>query len=237
MKIAALIAARNDSLYLRGMLRHLSPYVDVLIGLDDASTEDTYGTFRDNASRFAGGAAYWRLYGATRAHWRQSDNRYSLIKAAQAMEVDWALCLDADERMETSFLVQMREIIADCEKKGIPKLRLRLREMWTYDHYRIDGPWGNKRRISLFKIPLFQTAYGPGDLHCPWTPPEMKELPELMLDFNVYHLRMIGAVLRRVRQQKFMAIDSRKGLYEYLTDETGLALESLGSRSYVLDPA
>jgi glycosyltransferase involved in cell wall biosynthesis len=223
--VLAILSVRNEQHYLPSLLKLIGPHMPILV-VDDASNDAT-------ASILAASPHVARVHRHTDlspTHYRESENRKILFDMAAdyTSEQPWLLCMDADERLDDSFLKHMSRLCFEAEQDGIFKIAVHLREMWTPNYYRIDGIWGTKRKVILFKLPLKFTSWPEGVLHHPWPPPELHHAPELLVRANMYHLRMITPEQRTARREKFQQIDSDHfQAYVYLDDERDALLESM----------
>jgi hypothetical protein len=109
------------------------------------------------------------------------------------------------------------------------------RELWDSPlTYRVDGIWGQKRKICLFKSSRAH-VFHEARVHAAWA-----SVPNLERDgwpdwpqgdLNLYHLRMIRPGARLARAARYERIDPDHALqtigYDYLVDEAGLKLEHI----------
>lgn len=225
-KVIAITAVRNEQEYLPGLLGNISPFVRTFLAVDDASTDNTTALLR-----FAPCVAQVHRHAeSSPTHYRESENRKLLFDMAVAYggPQPWLLCLDADERLSMSFLHQIDALCAEAEQQQVFKIAVHLREMWRPSYYRIDGIWGTKRKVVLFKLPAVYSAWPAGLLHNPWPPPEMQHTPTLLVKADMFHLRMMTAEKRTARREKFQLIDSDHfSLYDYLDKEDDVLLERI----------
>jgi glycosyltransferase involved in cell wall biosynthesis len=223
-KVIAVTAVRNEQEYLLGLLNSVGPLVRTFMVVDDASTDSTKALLKFSAEV----SHTYRHEETCPTHHRESENRKRLFDMAVAHggPQPWLLCMDADERLDKNFLFNLDAICAEAEYQQIFKIAVRLREMWRSNYYRIDGIWGTKRKVVLFKLPAVYSAWPAGLLHNPWPPPEMQHLPTLLVKADMYHLKMISAKKRTARREKFQQIDpTNAALYDYLDKEDGALLE------------
>lgn len=94
--LACLLPARNAEEDLPGALASIERFADVVVGLDDGSTDDT-------AAILDGHPLVQTLLRHPRrggyAGWNDLENRNELLAAAIELAPDWVFFLDADERI------------------------------------------------------------------------------------------------------------------------------------------
>ncbi|MBR5951555.1 MAG: hypothetical protein IKZ87_09035, partial [Actinomycetaceae bacterium] len=164
--------------------------------------------------------------------WNEIDNREELLKKAQELGADWALALDPDERFENNFLANLRHIVETSDKNTV--FGLRFRELWDdYDQFRVDGVWGQKQRFCLFPLNheiVFEA--GRQKLHWRWYPDSLAG-HERLLDYDMYHLKMVTPQARVKRAEHYNSLDPEKQYqaigYDYLVDEEGLSLQKVST--------
>jgi glycosyltransferase involved in cell wall biosynthesis len=228
LTLVALLQARNEERRLPGWLASITPAVDAIVALDDGSQDGT-------AELLSAHPKVVRLLrNPPGKPWDERSNQVALVKAARE-HGDWALAVDADERIEAGFAARAAMIVAEAERDGIDCLCFSLRELWgDRRHYRIDGEWGRKTRYRLFRNDPAQRRFDPRPLHRFWMPMEIVlniETRGRHSGFNLYHLSMIGKVDRMARVQRYETLDPDHRYqsigYHYLIDESGLELRRI----------
>ena len=228
VKVAALLAFRDEASCLPGFFAHLRDYVAEFIVFDDSSRDESFAIAqrqprthvlrRETSESFPD-------------HYFEVDNRLALLQAAIERKIDWVLCCDADERHEQKFLRDLPQIIAAYREP----LGLRVRDLWDRcDQYRVDGFWRNKAKFILFPVTPIADYYPSHALHTRWVPPGLQCREENILDYNLYHLVSLRKTNRHARLEKFKEIDpgniyQPKIGYDYLADETSLEVEKIPS--------
>lgn len=228
MKIIALCCFRNASNYLPGFVSNLEPYVDSFMFIDDRSLPFHSKASRDILGDCEKASVLLNRAGRTEKDFRyEVRNRQILIREAIAEAADWLLCLDADERVETTFLRNMRKVI---ENQPNDAYSLRVRDIWNRDEqYRVDGIWGTKTKPVLFDANNPDALMGikiKSGLHQPW----IRTIPPTPCEANLYHLGSLTPDLRFTRVERHEAEDPKNEYqqdYKYLADETGLKLEQI----------
>jgi len=226
-KLVALLAVRDGMRFLPGFLRNVAPQVDGIIALDDGSSDGS-------AELLAGHAAIIELLRnpTDRPTWDEVGNHRALIGAALRHAAEWALCVDADERLEEQFRARAERVIARGRRLGYTAYAVRLRELWDDPRqYRVDGIWGRKSVARLFRL-REDHEFDPRALHGLKAPLQARRRGRFpSADLTLYHLAMIRAEDREARRRRYEAADpdrlwQRIG-YEYLTDVRGLTLRSV----------
>lgn len=167
--------------------------------------------------------------GSDHLWYHEGNIRNKLVHQAIAAGADWIIGCDPDERYEFKASQAIREVV-DADKQFAYEFRFR--EMYTPSQYRIDGIWGKKRRIKLWKVRL-NAKYENRKLHSAW---HDLSLPAKSLNLNIYHLKMIDPAKREKRKVIYKKVDTEsiQKDYDYLTDETGIKLANIQTgRKYV----
>lgn len=158
--------------------------------------------------------------------YHEGQTRRALLQAAREAAADWVLCVDPDERFERRAGEVIRRIIRE-KRKAI--YRFHFRELYTPDSYRVDGIWGQKSKDILFPL-MSEQKFMNLRVHSQWAPVN-REYRIIHTGLNLYHLKMIDPANREARQQLYSELDPNSEIqahgYDYLTDETDLALEHI----------
>ena len=166
----------------------------------------------------------------------EGEYRQRLYRKALDQGSKWAVVLDPDERIELRGIRKLSHLMAKAEQDGIPTVfRFDYRELYTPTQYRSDGIWGHKERMAVFPL-LGGNVYSDADLHMPKQPLNA-DYRIVDTGINIYHLKHINPALRAQRRDLYEHLDPNHKYqsigYDYLTDETGLALYKIPlSRMY-----
>jgi len=217
-KILALIAFRDEEKLLPGFFSHLREFVAGFLAFDDCSTDQSTKIARNEP----GMLEFFERHVPSADHHFEVQNRETLLRAARRHGADWVLCGDADERLETRFLMNLPAIVNDPPAKIIG---LRMVAVWeNLNQYRL----GHSRRFLLFPATDPQPYYPPGHLHLPWFPPALARESRAVLDYHLYHLGSLTRTDRMGRYEKFKRIDPDSKHqpvgYDHLIDESHLVL-------------
>ena len=234
-RLFALLACRDAMRWLPDYFANVTPHVDGVVALDDGSTDCS-------AAFVAAQPGVLELIRRPRREphvWEDAENHRLLVQAAWRHRPDWLLGLDADERLEHDFRRRAEVEIDRAERAGIAALELQLREVWDHpERVRVDGIWGRKVSARLFRARR-DHEFHRQRLHSHWAPLNSR-LPDgrfATADLFFYHLKMLHRADREVRRDLYNSLDPHREHqaigYDYLTDETGLALAAIpAERSY-----
>ena len=228
MTLVALLQARDEEPNLSGWLTNITPCVDTIVALDDGSTDATAAILEAHPK------VARLLRNPPGKPWDERANQVALVKAAREFG-EWALAIDADERLETRFADAAPSLLRQAQADGIDCLCFSLRELWgDRNHYRIDGKWSRRTRYRLFRNDPAHRRFDPRPLHRFWMPLDIAiniETCGRHTGFNIYHLSMIERAKREARVQRYESLDPHHLYqsigYAYLADERGLQVEAI----------
>lgn len=151
--------------------------------------------------------------------------RAAMIEEARRRGADWVLVIDPDERLPRNAGPVIRRFID--EHRGRKVLGgFRFGELWSSGEFRSDGIWGTKLKWALFPLRA-ELRFSDMPVHTPRHPLD-DDFERVMLDLDMYHLKMLSPRARVARRDLYTALDPDRAFqrigYDYLTDETGLEL-------------
>lgn len=223
----ALLACRNEMRFLPGYLANAVPHFDGIVALDDGSTDGSADYLESRPE-----VIELLRVPPTRPTWDEVGNHAKLVEAALRAGAEWAMSLDADERVEREFRERAERVIRRGRLLGRSGYSVRLRELWgSPSTYRADGVWRRKAPPRLFRLRP-GVAMDRQPLHASKVPPAAGWVPRA--DLLVYHLRMIEPEDRLARRLRYETLDP-EALYQprgyaYLTDEQRLKLRPVPQR-------
>jgi hypothetical protein len=228
MTLVALLQARNEERLLPGWLANIAPAVDSIVALDDGSQDRTPEILTAHPK------VIQLLRNPPGKSWDERANQVALVKAAR-QHGDWAIAVDADERIEARFATRVGSLLADAERDKVNCLCFTLRELWgDRHHYRVDGDWGRRMRYRLFRNDPAHHHFDPRKLHRFWMPLEVARGLSTRgrhTGCNLYHLTMIKEADRVARVRRYETLDPDHLFqsigYDYLVDEEGLELKRI----------
>lgn len=195
-KLTAMMQVRNESgRYLRYVLDELCGFVDDIVIVDDASTDDTAALCRSCPKVVKLVSLPSPLFD------KEWELRSLLWDTAVSTGPDWLLSVDADELYEERAKRAMRGLI---DQDRYDWVGFRFYDMWGgLTHYREDEYWNIHRRHTATLVryfPGFPYIYPQLNHHVPRLPVPFGTLPGLLTEFRVKHLGWAGSLEDRVRK-------------------------------------
>lgn len=208
-RVVGVFSFRYDAHLVPALIANIEPFVDGWISYDDR--------------------------GATGVFSNEVHRRTTLLNAARETGAAWALAVDPDERFEAALADQMPGLLDHSAARAHT---FPVREMYSPDHYRIDGVWGEKRQARLLSLGE-GVVTPPGELHLSWH----SFIPNAQLhntDINIYHLKMITAERRKARAALYNHLDPNRVMqsigYDYLADDAGAELQAVAAERAYFPP-
>lgn len=223
MKIAGLmpIGRDADETFLIHALKSLRPLTDVVIALCD------------NACKPINSLVDEVIFVKHEKQWHDASNRLTLFARAIAHDCDWCMRLDSDELPEPEISKEIiRNQIREAQCCGAEMISWRMREMWNEKEFRVDGVWGQKRKIILQKNPLLSEAVMWRGNHTQRLHVQPLTCGDIMdVETQMLHYGMSSPALRQSRYEKHVALDPRNLFqpqgYKYFLDEEGIELKAI----------
>lgn len=166
MKVAALIPFRNESRMLPCCMESLRGVVDMVVGMDDHSSDHSGDIVRDKGGIVL--ETQGELSGFSQG--KEKVIRQTLVDEARRRGATHFLCLDADEVLTAPFRRYGRQLME--ELKPGHKLSLRWLTLWGSTRLYRDGDYSKFHRIYrgiIVRDAPDLPPYG-GFLHMPRTP-------------------------------------------------------------------
>jgi glycosyltransferase involved in cell wall biosynthesis len=199
---------------LPGWLESVRRFADVVVALDDGSTDET-------AEILASDPLVARVLMAPRragsTGWDDAANRTRLLEAAKEVAPDWVLWLDVDERIAPDDATALRGLVDHDALPGVA---------YGFRVFRMIGDLEHYDRAELWVYRLF--AYRPGlrlperRLHFVPVPVSIPRERWMRTSLRIQHLAGVTAERRRRRFAKYLEADPDVELqrsYDHILDE------------------
>jgi LCP family protein required for cell wall assembly len=208
--VAVLLPVRNGEADLPDWFDSVRPWADVVLALDDGSTDRTLDLLEAeplvdvllvNEQR------------PTAAGWDDGENRRRLLDAAEGVEPDWIVWLDADERLAPD---DGRALVDFLATDGLPGVAYGLahHRMWGPDTYDPVLRW--VYRVHAWRPGLHLPD---GRLHEPPVPVEIPRSAWVRTSIRLQHVGARDDDLLAARARKYAEADPEGG---WPTDFGGL---------------
>lgn len=138
MLIGAMLVRNEAGRWIETVLQQMAMVCDIIIIVDDCSTDETPEICKKYGEVFYSDRSYWGTN-----ELRQRKFLWHLA-VGEAKEGDWILCLDADETIPNIELLLER--IKQAEQYDCDGLGFNLYDMWSQTHYRDDELWNAHTR-------------------------------------------------------------------------------------------
>lgn len=221
-RLVAMMPVRNESRrYLHQALEDLSTYVDHIVILDDASTDETPDICRSFSK------VIFHRNETTEFLVDESRFRARLWELTLQAEPDWILAIDADEVFEERMKHEVSLLIDQEEYEAI---EFRLFDFWNgYTHVRVDGawnPWPKRVRMLVRHRPGKTYTWPSRRLHCGRIPLELRgPLPVYQSDLRVKHYGWARPEDVRRKYERYRAIEETEHLKSVLYDADQVRVE------------
>ncbi|WP_026478774.1 glycosyltransferase [Alkaliphilus transvaalensis] len=212
-KLTAMMTVKNEgNRYLKRCLEALEKYVDEIVVLDDASTDETpeiclkfplVKLYRNESSMFLVD---------------ESKLREKLWHYTIENKPEWILAIDADELMEESGIKEFPYLI---KQKDFNAISFRLFDCWeSEEYYRTDGIWNPwLRGFSIYGVkyqPQLADHWPSLKFHCGRFPLAYRKLLSYETTLRIKHLGWIDSNLNKAKYERCLRQDPN---FEYMSKE------------------
>jgi len=198
-RIVCLVPARNAELLLPQFFRTISPITDLVVALDDGSTDGTAGILNSHSS------VKVLLKNPTKSDfssWDDGKNRADLLHAAESLNPDWILYLDADESMSESDAILLRKFINSEAREYAA---------YGFQVHRMINDKGHFDKNDFWAYRLFHYRTGlrlsPIRLHSLTVPIDIPKRNYLKTPFRIQHFSSLTHADRLLRYEKYQESD------------------------------
>jgi len=215
MKLTAGIRVKDGELWAEECLSSLSRFVDVIVILDDGSTDDTVEICRSFEK-------VEHLLPWPKGFFHEGMDRNVVLAMTKLTGPDWILMMDIDEVFEDPIV----DVIDDMmNQEEFVAVGFRMLHFWRgKTHFRMDGTWGHETRNHIHPR-LFRNQPA---IHFPPQPIHGAHVLGLegraaVSDLFIRHYGYSYPDKVREKYELYRAVDP-EGDYEHLVDESDLIL-------------
>jgi glycosyltransferase involved in cell wall biosynthesis len=198
-RIACLLPARNCENDLPGYFESVSRFADVVVALDDGSTDATREFLAEHP------LVQVLLTNPRRNDyrgWDDSENRTRLLEAVDEVGADWIFFLDADERLDPEDAAALKDLVSTEARRGCA---------YQFRIYRMIGDGDRYEFGNLWVARLFAPEPGqtlPIDrLHLVPVPTSIPRERWIRTTIRIQHYGTANEVRREVRYGKYLQAD------------------------------
>ena len=211
-RLVCLLPVRDGAADLSGYFDSVRRFADAVVALDDGSSDDTRALLESeplvklilsNEPR------------ETYAGWDDAGNRTRLLNAAGALDPEWVLWLDADERIDAADGTALRRFI---EEEAAPDYAYLLKVLRMVGGSHVSGGLWAGRLFAYEPVLQFRER-----LHHVPIPESLPRDRWLRTTIRVQHLGSSTPERSRARYQKYVEADPAghsEGAYEKLLQES-----------------
>ncbi|MBO9564888.1 MAG: glycosyltransferase [Niastella sp.] len=216
LRCLILIPTYNEKRHIPEVLQHLDKYCDGIILLDDESNDGTYELAASKKLLLKAQKQKTGLF-------TDLENRNMLLKIASFLQSEWIIFMDADERFDSRWPLQLQ----DPDLQLFDTICFYLVHLWDDVHkYRADipesspiGQQGIVHRWRMFRNKGHMQILSPKTLHFPSIP---YRNDKLTLPVLILHLGMLQRSKRLEKYSRYLAADDEREKYHYFLAEDAL---------------
>jgi hypothetical protein len=213
MKLLCLLPVRNGAQDLPLYLESAAGFADGVVALDDGSTDET-------AEALASSDLVVDILSNPRreayAGWDDLENRIRLLRAAEKLQPDWIIWLDADEILEPSDAAVLRRFL---EEEARPRVAYSLEVLRMID----DMQTYDKCAMWMYRLYSFEPGYTfpASRLHFKLVPEQFAPDARCRTNLRILHRASLTEERRRARYDKYGECDAGREFqpsYENILD-------------------
>ena len=216
----SMIVKNEENRYLEDVLMNAMKYVDEVMILDDASTDNTVAL----CERILKDFPHKIVVNTESMFHKEGYLRKKQWDETIKMNPDWILFLDADEILED----RMQKVVSSLlENDSVDLFCFKLYDMWDQNRYRSDSYWNAHTRYMPFLLryqPNYKYRFNMANHHCGRMPMNVLQMDYANVDIRVKHYGWSRAEDRKAKYARYMEMDpgGRLGIpeqYQSIMDE------------------
>lgn len=215
----SMIVHNEEHRFLKQVIQHAIKYVDNVVIVDDASTDNTVNLCKELLCNIP----HKIIVNKKSLFHEEYKLRTLQWKETLKMKPDWILSLDADDIFEDLIIHKLDEMLSD---PNVDIYNFRYFDMWNESQYREDKYWNSHFRYKPFLIryqPHFKYSFLKLNHHCGRLPKDLHLLPNKNSDLRIKHMGWSREVDRRNKYLRYQKNDPNavygiKEQYESILD-------------------
>jgi len=197
-----MIVKNEENRFLKQVLNAAKEYVDFILIIDDASTDDTVSECTEILADFP----HKIIQNETSLFENETILRSYQWQESIKLGPEWILVLDADEVFENSITDQINDLL-QTKKDAI---YFRLYDFWNELEYREDEHWYAHQIYRPFmmrnKSDITYSFHNMAQ-HCGRLPAEIIHFPYLLSDIKLKHFGWSRACDRQEKFERYLKLD------------------------------
>jgi len=218
--VLSMIVHNECGRYLDQLLENAKKFVDDILIIDDASTDNTFQLCEEILKGFP----HTIIKNKKSMFKHEYRLRMKQWKETLKLNPGWILSLDADEILEDSFKDIVKYLISVDD---IDVYNFRLFDMWNEKQYREDEYWDAHNRHMTFMLryqPKFKYKFKKTNQHCGRLPCNLFKLKNADIDVRIKHFGWARESDRKAKYDRYKQLDKgakcgNAGQYESILDQ------------------
>ena len=210
-----MVVKNEENRFLEQMLLSAKAYVDFILIIDDASTDNTVAICEKVLTNFP----HKIIKNHTSLFENETNLRTFQWQETLKLNPNWILILDADELFEDTIFDKIEDLLQTTKDA----IYFRLFDFWSETHYRDDALWYAHRTYRPFMMRNKESmAYSFKDAaqHCGRFPLEITQLSYELSDIRLKHLGWSREIDRKNKFERYLQLDPNGefgNMHQYLS--------------------
>ncbi|MDQ0177785.1 glycosyltransferase family 2 protein [Bacillus chungangensis] len=217
--VLSMAVKNEENRYLKQALTLHKSFVDHVVIIDDASTDQTVSLCEEMLET----VPHTLIKNETSMFHNEKELRKKQWEETTKVNPKWILVLDADEIFESTFATQVKEIISSSEYDAV---YFRLFDMWSETHYRDDQYWQAHHYYRPFLVryrPEIEYEWKDASIHCGRFPKNIHHFPYTLHSARIKHYGWARKIDRIRKYERYNTLDPNgefgwKEQYESILD-------------------
>ena len=200
--LLSMIVKNEADRYLEQALQSAKEYVDFILIVDDASTDETINLCEEILAEFP----HHILPLEKSLFENETQLRALQWRESQKLNPEWILVLDADEFFEESIVSEIDQLLASDKDAHY----FRLYDFWSGSEYREGDWWQAHKYYRPFLVrnkPDINYTFPDAAQHCGRFPQEIVHFPYALSNVRIKHMGWSKKEDRQKKYQRYLKLD------------------------------